>query len=110
MSLLWIQALQRQTESIDHILRNYQPSGGKSWQDVHAQTDWHHPIQQAFVNDIKRNGVSEPITIHRDNNPPTVDDHTRVLAAYRAGVKHMPVKDHGPDPDAWVYASLNLDR
>jgi hypothetical protein len=105
MSLLWTQALQRKTESIDHILRNYQPAGGKSWRDVHDQTDWNHPIQQAFVNDIKRNGVGEPIALHGN----TVTDHTRLLAAYRAGVKHVPVKDHASDPDSWVYASLKAE-
>lgn len=103
MSLLWTQALQHQTKSIKHIIQNYKPSGGKSWREVHDQTDWDHPIQQAFVNDIKRNGVGEPIAIHGG----TVTDHTRLLAAYRAGVKHVPVKDHDPDPNAWVYASLN---
>ncbi len=102
MSLLWIQALRQQMEPVEHILRNYQPAGGKSWRDVHDQTDWDHPIQQAFVNDIKRNGVGEPIAIHDGK----VTDHTRLLAAYRAGVKHVPVKNHDPDPDAWVYASL----
>lgn len=103
MSLLWIQALRQNTESIQHILRNYQPAGGKSWQDVHAETDWHHPIQQAFVNDIKRNGVSEPFAIHGG----IVKDHKRLLAAFHAGVKHVPVMNHDPDPDSWVYASLN---
>ena len=44
--------------------------------------------------DVKRRGVREPIGIDRSTSPPTISDgHTRLLAAYLAGQRRVPVRD-----------------
>lgn len=108
MSLLWTQASQHRTESVEHILQNCQPSTGTSWRETHDQTDWDHPTPKAFVDNVKRNGMQQPIGIHWDTSPPTVKDHARLLSAYRAGLKHVPVKDYH-DPDDWLYTASLAD-
>jgi hypothetical protein len=44
--------------------------------------------------DVARRGVQEPIGIDRSTTPPTISDgHTRLMAAYLAGHKRVPVRD-----------------
>lgn len=95
MSLLWAVATGHRMVPVADILKHYQPTDGKDWQEVHDNYVWDHPTHQAFIRDIKANGVREPIPVNYENDPPTVENgHTRVLAAHKAGITHVPVKDY----------------
>lgn len=98
MSLLWHTAAlgeDQRTESVAHILEHYRPTDADTWEKVHNNYNWNHPKMHAFVEDIWRNGVHTPVPINYENDPPTVENgHTRVLAAHKAGVKRVPVKDY----------------
>lgn len=92
MGLLWITASPRRTDSVANLL-TYKPTDGATWAEVHDNYDWDHPKMRDLVEDVRRNGVKEPVMVDYENTPPTVEDgHTRVLAAHRAGVTHVPVR------------------
>lgn len=102
MSLLWKRATSgHRMVSTAEIMMFYKPSDGDSWSEVHNNYDWEHPKLKGFVDDVKRNGVTRPIPVDYDQKPPQVKNgHTRVLAAFRAGVSHVPVRDwEWLDPD-----------
>lgn len=95
MSLLWTLATRTWMEPVQHILDRYRPTDGHTWQEVSDNYDWDHPKHKAFVQDVKANGVRTPIPIDYDNDPPTVEDgHTRLLAAQKAGLTHVPVTQY----------------
>lgn len=106
MSLLWTTAagvpVATGRESVQHILKHYKPWDADTWDEVREMHDWHHPDVADFVDDIARNGVQRPIPIDYHESPPRVrNGHTRLLAAEKAGVKDVPVRQHEGwlDPD-----------
>lgn len=91
------------TESVRHILDNYLPSDGATWDEVRGNYLWDHPKMRSFVDDVRRNGVQRPVPIDYGQDPPRVENgHTRILAAERAGVETVPSRQflgRGEDPD-----------
>lgn len=90
------------TEGIQHILSHYLPSDFDTWDEVRDNNDWNHPVRRDFVDDIRRNGVTRPVPIDYEQDPPRVmNGHTRVLAAEMAGVSEVPTRQHQGlmDPD-----------
>lgn len=104
MSLLWTTATGVRMVPVQELLR-YRPTDGDTWEEVHDNYDWDHPKMKEFVADVRRNGVHTPVPVNYDNDPPTVENgHTRILAAEKAGVTHVPVKDYEwfeDDPKPW---------
>lgn len=91
MSNLWISA-GRRMDSVENLL-SYQPTDGDTWDEVRELHNWDHPKKRSLVEDIRHNGVKEPVMVDYENDPPTVEDgHTRILAAHKAGVTHVPVQ------------------
>jgi hypothetical protein len=90
------------TESVAHMLAHYAPSDFDTWGEVRHNFNWHEPGMQSFVDDVRRNGVRRPIPVDYEQDPPQVrNGHMRLLAAERAGVTHVPTRQHEGfmDPD-----------
>ena len=89
-------------ESVRHILDHYKPTDFDTWDEVRDNHYWHHPKMQAFVEDVQAAGVQRPIPIDYEQDPPRVmNGHTRLLAAEKAGLHDVPVRQHQGfmDPD-----------
>lgn len=101
MSLLWFVASGHKMVPVQHILDHFRPSDGATWQEVHDNYNWDHHSLRDFVADVRRNGVTRPVPVDYDQDPPQVKNgHTRILAAMKAGVSHVPVRDYEwLDPD-----------
>lgn len=93
-------------ESVHNIVHNFAFADGDSWDEVKANYDTSHPSQRKLRQDIKDNGIREPIKIDYDQSPPeVVDGHTRLMHAESLGHTHVPV-EHSTFADAHYYASL----
>lgn len=95
MSNLWVRA----SEEIRHVpiqeALSYQPTDFPTWKEVHDNFYWHKPALKNFVANIKEHGVKKPVRVDYENDPPTVENgHTRILAAAKAGLSHVPVKQY----------------
>lgn len=76
-------------------IRDSAHSRGRDWHDL-IENRWDHTPDhtEAMYNDVRRRGVREPIGIDRSTTPPTISDgHTRLMAAYAAGLRRVPVRD-----------------
>jgi hypothetical protein len=106
MSLLWkaaVEAAYPTREPVSHITSNYSFADGDSWPEVKENYDTNHPRMKSMFDDVRRNGVTEPIRIDYEQSPPqVVDGHTRLMAAEAAGHTHVPVK-HGTFADVHYY-------
>lgn len=88
-----------QWESIEQMLQ-YQPTDGKTWEEIHDRYDWEHPGLKGLVADLKRRGVRETIEVDYEQDPPTVEEgHVRVLAAQKAGIEYVPIRQYERGPD-----------
>jgi hypothetical protein len=90
------------TESVAHMLAHYKPYDFDTWAEARDNIVWDHPSVRAFVADVARNGVKRPIPVDYEQDPPQVrNGHTRLLAAERAGITHVPTRQHEGfmDPD-----------
>lgn len=106
----------RQFESVQDLAYKYrkvdepygvEPPDGLSMNarpEHHRSLSFHHLLADRqkttpehlgnLVADVSRRGVRNPIGIDRSTSPPTISDgHTRLLAAYLAGHKRVPVRD-----------------
>ena len=97
----WEKTSTASTESVRHMLDHYRPYDFDTWDEVRHNINWHTPELRAFVDDVRRNGVKRPIPVDYEQDPPQVKNgHTRLLAAERAGIETVPVRQHEfMDPD-----------
>jgi hypothetical protein len=94
VSNLWARAVGARWETVEQMLK-FQPTDGKTWQEVHDNYDWDHPKMKEFVKDVANRGVKSTIEVDYEKDPPTVEDgHTRVLAAQKAGLSHVPTRQY----------------
>jgi hypothetical protein len=96
MSLLWTKVADNDVRQVPvHEVMGYQPTDFPTWKEVHDNFHWDHPTMKNFVKHIGEHGVKKPIRVDYENDPPTVENgHTRALAAAKAGLSHIPVKQY----------------
>jgi len=81
-------------QSVQHMTSRFHFADGDNWAEVRDNYNFDAPNMRAMQDDIKRNGIREPIPVDYSQNPPkVVDGHTRLALAERAGLQTVPTVD-----------------
>jgi hypothetical protein len=92
-------------DSVGNITRNYKFADGQSWDEVKANYDTSHPAHREMHEDVRRNGIREPIVVDYNQDPPeVVDGHTRLMHAEALGMDKVPVR-HNTFADHHYYGT-----